>query len=138
MAGAHQVIELGVDVGMGGEIVPEGEAEDFVVGGSAGADGGEKRGPGVGHAAAETIEIEADAGAGREELAGGVIEFEMAGGGFEEDSLGDEMAEDAVEGFGVGSGGGGEVCNFGVAGVEVFGDAESDGDVEGPGGGEVR
>ena len=48
-------------------------AENFVIGRLAGADGGEERSPGVRHAAADSVEVEANAARFAQQSAGEVV-----------------------------------------------------------------
>ena len=67
---------------MGIEILPKSAAENLVIGRLAGADGGEERSPGVRHAAADGVEVEANAARFAQQAAGEVIECELAGRGY--------------------------------------------------------
>ena len=55
---SHERVEFRRDRRVGGQVLPEGLAEHLLVGGLAGADVVEQRPPGVGHPAADAVEIE--------------------------------------------------------------------------------
>src|SRR5213075_1862258 len=101
----------------------------FMIGGLAGANGGKKGAPGVGHAAAEGVEIEAEASRFTKQAAGEIVERKAAGRRLFEEALRDQVAQHAVQRIAIGAGGGGEIADFGMAGFDMIGDAKRGGDV---------
>src|SRR5207253_10216382 len=89
--GAHQGVETRPDLRVGVEIFPERQTEALGIGGPAGTDVAEQGAPGVGHAAADAVEVEADPQARVEQAAGGLIQGEPAGGPPFEHALADEL-----------------------------------------------
>ena len=55
---SHEGVEFRRDLRVGGQVLPEGPPEHLLVGRLAGADVVEQRPPGMGHPAADALEIE--------------------------------------------------------------------------------
>ena len=86
---------------MDGQVLPEGLPEHLLVGRLAGADVVEQRPPGMGHPAADAVEIEERR---LREPFGGAVDCEPSGRFLGEHALGDEVTEDGMEGVAVAAG----------------------------------
>jgi hypothetical protein len=78
---------------MGFQVLPERQAEQLVVGGSARADGAEEAPPRVGHAAADATQVKTELHRGVEQLQGCFIEREPTGRWLLKDALVHQMPE---------------------------------------------
>ena len=101
----HERVELGRDLRVSGQVLPEGTAEDPLIGGLAGTHVVEQRPPGVRHPAADPLQINER---GSREPRRGRVHRELPGRRLGEDSLGDQVTEDGVQGAGVASRRGGQ------------------------------
>src|SRR5207244_1114782 len=98
------------------EILPEGTAENRVIGWRPGPDGTEQAAPGIRHAAAEAVEVEAKTCGGVQQAAGGFVQRETAGRRFLEHALADEVPQHSPQRVGVGARRRGQVLNLSYPG----------------------
>ena len=96
---SDQRIEVGRDGRVRLQILPERPPEHRVMDGFASADRCQQTAPGIRHASANAVQIEAKPHARLEKLPGRVIEIENARLRFLEDSRAHQVAQQAVEGF---------------------------------------
>ena len=133
---SHERVEVRRDLRVRGEILPERPAEHLLVGGLAGADVVEQRAPGMGHPAADALEIEEAPRIG--ELLGCVVAGEPSRCWLPEHAVGDQVAQDGVQGIAVAAGRRGQVGDVVVAFGDELGNAQGGGDHQAPGRGQVE
>ena len=118
----HQSIEAGRDFRVHGEILPERTAEHLVIGGSSRAHGLQQAAPRMGHAPADPVEIEAGHVRRTQQHARGFVQREDTRRRFLEQTFGDEVTEQALEGVDVGSRCRSEILDPRRTSLDVVGD----------------
>lgn len=129
----HQRVKARRDVGMGFQVLPEGQAEDLVIGGSARADGAEEAAPGIGHAAADASEVQAEVQRQIEQSQSCFIEREATGRWLLKDAFAHQMPEHPLQGVGIALCLLGKSCDVSGTGGEVVGDPQGRHHMDAPG-----
>jgi hypothetical protein len=95
-----------------------------VIGRLAGADSGEQRAPGVGHASSDSRQIEAQTARLPKPPARGFVEREASTLRLFEDASAHQMAQDAMQRIAIGARRGGHTIDIGGACFNMIGDAQ--------------
>lgn len=117
-------VEARRDLRMGVQVLPERQAENLVVGGSACPDVGEEAAPCVGKTAADAFEVKAQTLRWVEEPPGGFVQRESAGLRFLKDAFAHQMFEHPVQDIGVALRRRRKVIDFVRAGGDMVGDSQ--------------
>jgi hypothetical protein len=120
---------------MGGQVLPEWQAEDLGIAGGAGPDVGRQGAPDAGEPATDALQAEERRRL--EQLPAGLVQREPAGRSLLEHALAGQMPEDILESAGVAAGRRGELLDAGDPGGEVVGDPQGRHHADAPGGAQV-
>ena len=119
------------------EVLPERQSKELVVGGCPCPDVGGEGAPGVGKAAADALEVQAEPQRGIEQAPSGVVQRETAGRRLLKHAFAHQVSEHPVQGSGVAAGCGGQAIDFRISGGEEVGDPQGRDHVEAPGSAEI-